>query len=142
MENDKKEEPRQFLDKTISHSKTFIEKQITEEQSFNFSDLINVQLNEVKQNTLSYLDKAKMELDKRYSLYINKINEYINENELKISKVLPRFETNENIMNYADDKIFKQIDYLLEIHDNIFSALEDHITLLFSLLTPVSKIQY
>ena len=140
MENDKKEEPRQFLDKTISHSKTFIEKQITEEQSFNFSDLINVQLNEVKQNTLSYLDKAKMELDKRYSLYINKINEYINENELKISKVLPRFETNENFMNYADDKIFKQIDYLLEIHDNIFSALEDHITLLFTFLDQYSFI--
>ena len=141
MDNDKKEEPRQFLDKTISHSKTFIEKQITEEQSFNFSDLINVQLNEVKQNTLSYLDKAKMELDKRYSLYINKINEYINENELKISKVLPRFETNENFMNYADDKIFKQIDYLLEIHDNIFSALEDHITLLFTFLDQYSLIQ-
>ena len=141
MENDKIEEPRQFLDKTISHSKTFIEKQIKEEQSFSFSDLINLQLNEVKQNTLSYLDKAKMDLDKRYSLYIKKINEYINENELKISKVLPRFETNENFMNYADDKIFKQIDYLLEIHDNIFSALEDHITLLFTFLDQYSLIQ-
>ena len=39
------------------------------------------------------------------------------------------------------DKIFKQIDYLLEIHDNIFSALEDHITLLFTFLDQYSLIQ-
>ena len=137
MENEKNEEPRQFIEKT----KNFTEKPIIEDQSFNFSELINVQLNEVKQNTLSYLDKAKNELDKRYSIYIQKINEYINENELKISKVFPRFETNENFMNYADDKIFKQIDYLLEIHENIFSALEDHISLLFTFLDQISLIQ-
>ena len=143
MENEKNEEPRQFIEKTktISHSKAFTENQIIEDQSFNFSELINVQLNEVKQNTLSYLDKAKMELDKRYTIYIKKINEYINENELKISKVFPRFETNENFMNYADDKIFKQIDYLLEIHENIFSALEDHISLLFTFLDQINLIQ-
>ena len=137
MENEKNEEPRQLIEKT----KIFTEKPIIEDQSFNFSELINVQLNEVKQSTLSYLDKAKNELDKRYSIYINKINEYINENELKISKVFPRFETNENFMNYADDKIFKQIDYLLEIHENIFSALEDHISLLFTFLDQISLIQ-
>ena len=44
-----------------------------------------MQLNEVKQNTLAYLDKVKSELDEKYSLYIQKINEYINENEKKIS---------------------------------------------------------
>ena len=141
MENEKDEEPRQLIEKTISHSKALTEKRITEDQTFNFSELINVQLNEVKQNTLSYLEKAKVELDKRYSIYIRKINEYINENELKISKVFPRFETNENFMNYADDKIFKQIDYLLEIHENIFSALEDHISLLFTFLDQISLIQ-
>ena len=138
---DDDDEPRQFLKKSISHKKTFIENQINEESNFNFNDLINVQLNEVKQNTLSYLDKAKMELDKRYSIYIQKINEYINENEVKISKVIPKFETNENFINYADDKIFKQIDYLLEIHENIFSALEDHISLLFTFLDQTSLIQ-
>jgi hypothetical protein len=143
MENDKKEEPRQFLEKSKNHSrisKIFINQEF-EEQTFNFSNFINVQLNEVKQNTLSFLDKAKNELDKRYSLYIEKINEYINENELKISKVFPCFETNENFMNYADDNIFKQIEYLLEIHENIFSALEDHINLLFTFLDQDNLIQ-
>ena len=140
-ENDLKEK-RRLLRNTISQKKKVkIEEPKAEIHSFNFNDIINVQLNEVKQNTLSYLDKAKIELDKRYSSYIKKINDYVNENELKISKVLPDFETNENFMSYADDTIFKQIDYLLEIHDNIFSALEGHINLLFTFLDQISLIQ-
>jgi hypothetical protein len=135
------DEPRQFLEKTISQAKTSIENNNTENDSFNFNELINIQLNEVKQNTLSYLDKAKSELDKKYTIYIQKINEYINENEKKISKFFTNFETNENFINYADDKIFKQIDNLLEIHENIFSALEDHINLLFTFLEEYNLIQ-
>ena len=135
------DEPRQFLDKTISQAKSSTENNNTENDSFNFNELINIQLNEVKQNTLSYLDKAKSELDKKYTAYIQKINEYINENEKKISKFFTNFETNENFMNYADDKIFKQIDNLLEIHENIFSALEDHISILFTFLEEYNLIQ-
>ena len=111
------------------------------QELFNFNDIINLQLDEVKQNTLSFLDKAIQELEKRYSLYIKNINQYINENELKISKVIKKFETDENFINYADDKIFKQIDYLLEIHENIFSALEDHITLLYTFLNQFELIK-
>ena len=135
------EEPRQLLRKTLTQKKISKTSQIKEEQSFNFNDIINVQLNEVKQNTLLYLDKAKMELDRRYTSYIKKINEYMDENEKKISKVNPKFETNENFINYADDKIFKQIDNLLEIHENIFAALEDHITLMFTFLEQTSLFQ-
>ena len=135
------EEPRQFIERTISQAKSSIENNSIENESFNLNELINIQLNEVKQNTLSYLDKTKSELEKKYSTYIQKINEYINENEKKISKFFTRFETNENFMNYADDKIFKQIDNLLEIHDNIFSALEDHISILFTFLEEYNLIQ-
>ena len=142
QEKENMNETRKLIRKTISKKKKNLnDNPITQQQPFNFNDIINVQLNEVKQNTLSYLDKAKSELDKRYSLYIKKINKYINENELKISKVFPNFETNENFMNYADDTIFKQIDYLLEIHENIFLALEDHINLLFSFLDQINLIQ-
>ena len=141
MENENMQETRKLIRKTISKKNKLNDNLIKEQQSFNFNDIINVQLNEVKQNTLSYLEKAKSELDKRYSTYIQKINDYINENELKISKVFTNFETNENFMNYADDTIFKQIDYLLEIHENIFSALEDHINLLFTFLDQISLIK-
>ena len=135
-------ESRQLLRNTIS-KKNIVRKEEPKDKihSFNFNDIINAQLNEVKQNALSYLEKAKSELDKRYTSYIKKINDYVNENELKIAKVLPDFETNENFMSYADENIFKQIDYLLEIHDNIFSALEDHINLLFTFLDQISLIK-
>lgn len=132
IENKEEDEPRQFLEKSKIHRKTIYDNRKVPQETFNFNDLINIQLNEVKQSTLSYLDKAKLELDKKYTSYIHKINEYINENEKKISKFFTGFELNENFTNYADDKIFKQIDNLLEIHDNIFSALEDHISLLFT----------
>ena len=141
MENENIQETRKLIRKTISKKNKLNDNLIKEKQPFNFNDIINVQLNEVKQNTLSYLDKAKSELDKRYTIYIKKINNYINENELKISKVFTNFETNENFINYADDTIFKQIDYLLEIHENIFSALEDHINLLFTFLGQISLIK-
>ena len=140
-EKDNMNETRKLIRKTITKKNELKKNIISEQQPFNFNDIINVQLNEVKQNTLSYLDKAKIELDKRYSLYIQKVNDYINENELKISKVFQKFESNENFMNYADDTIFKQIDYLLEIHDNIFAALEDHINLLFTFLDQISLIK-
>ena len=64
-ENDLKER-RQLLRKTISNKKIMKEELKAEIHPFNFNDIINVQLNEVKQNTLSYLDKAKSELDKIY----------------------------------------------------------------------------
>ena len=141
-ENDSNlEQTRQLLRKTITKKRTSVEQPKDKIHSFNFNEIISIQLNEVKQNTLSYLEKAKSELDKRYSSYIKKVNDYVNENELKIAKVLPDFETNENFMSYADDNIFKQIDYILEIHDNIFSALEDHINLLFTFLDQISLIK-
>lgn len=146
-------ESRLFLRRTLYFKKKVKDKEkekkkdkenevpMTENETFNFSELINDQLNEVKQNTLSYLEKAKTELDKKYSIYIQKINNYINENEVKISKALPNFENDENFINYADETIFKQIDYLLEIHDNIFSALEDHINLLTTFLDQINLIK-
>ena len=100
----------------------------------NFNDIIIAQLTKAKENTISFLKNTVKELEKRYSSYIKKMDEYINENEMKISKVFPTLENTENFLNYANNNIFKQIDNLLEIHDNIFSALEDNINLLYTFL--------
>ena len=99
----------------------------------NFNDIITEQLTEVKENILNFLTNTIKELEKRYSKYIKKMNDYINENEIKISKVFP-IENKENILNYTNNNIFKQIDNLLEIHDNIFSTLEDSINILYTFL--------
>ena len=131
---------RQLLRNTITKKRNENSGTI-EENQFDFNNIFNAQLNEVKQNTLIYLETAKEKLEIKYTNYIKNINDYISKNELKISKVLPHFEENENFMDYADDTIFKIIDNLLEIHDNIFSALEDHINLLYTFLDQVTLIQ-
>lgn len=100
-------------------------------QDLNFGEIINARLNEIKNTTLNFFGKTIKEFEKKYNNYINKINDYIKENELKISKVFQKnIENDENILEFADNNIFKQFDNILEIHENIFDAIEDHIKLL------------
>lgn len=126
-----------------------------ESERINFGSIINAQLNEVKENTISYLEKTKKELETKYTNYIKKINAFISENEKKISKALENSNISEdnkistrnedgdheNFINYANNNLFKQIDNLLEIHENIFSALEDHFNLLYLFLEQSILIQ-
>ena len=113
-----------------------------EMQNIDFGEIINAQLNQIKEKTLSYFDKIKNELEKIYTNYINQMTNYINENELKISRVLQKdIENDENILEFADNNIFKQIDNILEIHENIFNAIEDHVGLLRVFLRQTDLIQ-
>ena len=102
-----------------------------ETQDINFGEIINAQIIEIKEKSLSYFKKTIKELEKRYNTYINKMTNYINENELKLSKVFQKDVKNEdNLLEFADNNIFKQVDNILEIHDNIFNAIEGHVRLL------------
>jgi hypothetical protein len=101
------------------------------ENNLDFGAIINAKLNEIKDQTLSFFDKTIKKFEKRYNDYISKMDDYIKENELKISKVFhKKVERNENILEFADNNIFKQFDSLIEIHENIINAIEDHIKLL------------
>jgi hypothetical protein len=101
------------------------------ENNLDFGAIINAKLNEIKDKTLSFFDKTIKKFEKRYNDYISKMDDYIKENELKISKVFhKKVERNENILEFADNNIFKQFDSLIEIHENIINAIEDHIKLL------------
>ena len=113
-----------------------------QKQNLDFVEIINAQLNEIKENTLSYFDKTIKEFEKRYTNYINKMAIYMKENELKISKVFQKdIENDDNILEFADNNIFKQFDNILEIHENIFNAIEDHVGLLRVFLGQVDLIQ-
>ena len=98
-----------------------------------FELIMIARLNEIKDRTKNYFEKTKKEFDKRYSEYFNKIKKYIKENELKMGKLLKKEieqAENENILEFADNTIFKQFDEILEIHENIFNSIEEHINLL------------
>jgi len=101
--------------------------------SKDFASIAIARLNKIKERTTNYFEKSKNEFDKRYSEYFNKIMKYINENELKMGKLLKKEieqAENENILEFADNTIFKQFDEILEIHENIFNSIEEHINLL------------
>ena len=112
-----------------------------ENEPINLYNIIKDRLNEVKQDTLYYLDTTKQKLEKKYNDYIKKIIELLFEKEKQISKLLGGHNKNDNFINYANNNLFKQIDDILEIHENIFSALEDHFNLLYSFLEQSSLIQ-
>ena len=98
-----------------------------------FASIMIARLNEIKERTTNYFEKTKKEFSKRYSEYFNKIMKYIKENELKMGKLLKKEikqAENENILEFADNTIFKQFDEILEIHENIFNSIEEHINLL------------
>ena len=112
-----------------------------ENDSINLYNIIKDRLTEVKQDTLHYLDKTKQKLEKKYNDYIVKINKFLIEKENQLSKLLGNNDKNDNFINYANNNLFKQIDDILEIHDYIFSALEDHFNLLYSFLEQYTLIQ-
>ena len=108
----------------------------------NLRDLINARLNELKDSTLSFFLQSVKELENKYNEYINNLCNYIKNNELKINKVFQQnTEGGENALEYTENNIFQQIENLLEIHENIFDALEDHVSLLDIFLEKPDLIQ-
>ena len=117
---------------------------ISEEKDKNMKlkDIINAQMVELKDSTLSFFSQTIKELEHRYTEYINNICDYVAENEMKLNKVFHQNnEDNENIIEFTKNNILQQIENLMEIHDNICDALEDHAGLLGIFLEKPDLIQ-
>ena len=107
-----------------------------------FDELTNDRLNEMKKRMITYLKETEEHLQEKYDKYIEYINGYILQREMKISKILEENsqieekeqKSKKNFVNYLDKNIFKQIEYIFEIHDNIKSVIEDQVNLLFGFL--------
>ena len=108
------------------------------EKNSNFRDIINAQLNELKDNTLAYFIQIIKELENKYAQYIEQLSEYIKKNEMKISKVFQqnaeKDDKDEKILEYTENNIFQQIGNILEMHESIINAIEAHIDLLENFL--------
>jgi len=112
------------------------------DKNMKLKDIINAQLNEIKDNTLEFFLQTAKELEHRYVDYINNICDYIAENEMKINKVFQQNnESGENMLENIENNIIQQIENLLEIHENIFNALEDHSSILKIFLEKIDLIQ-
>ena len=116
----------------VSMFKNMIEEK---DKGANLKDIINAQLNEIKTDTLNFFLQIAKEFEKRYVDYMDKIKYYVENNENKINKVFQQNnDNNENMLEFAENNIFQQVENLLEIHENIFNAIEDHISLLGTFL--------
>ena len=130
--NKKNENPEQRLQKRLSIFSSRID---DNQKDVNFGEIINAQLYQIKDNTLTYFDKIIKEFSKRYDEYVNNINDYINQNEFKFSKAFKKeIEHDDNLLEFAENNIFDQFDAILEVHENIMDAIKDHIKLLGTFL--------
>ena len=110
------------------------------ENEIKFGNFINEKLNNLKNKFNSYLNEIQNKIEEKYINYINFIDNYINNNEEKISKISRGKSTEIAFINYADRNIFKQIDLILEILENLFNSIKDNISLLSNFLDETSLI--
>ena len=117
----------------ITENEEILKEEINDE-NLNLYNIIKDRIIDAKREILQYLEDTKNKLEIKYNNYINNLNELLIEKENRLSKILDENNGGDNFINYANDNLFKQIDDILVIHDYIFSALEDHINLLYSFL--------
>ena len=110
------------------------------ENEIKFGNFINEKLINLKNKFNSYLNDIQNKIEEKYVNYINFIDNYINNNEEKISKISRGKSTEIAFINYADRNIFKQIDLILEILENLFNSIKDNISLLSNFLDETSLI--
>jgi hypothetical protein len=110
------------------------------ENEIKFGNFINEKLNNLKNKFNSYLNEIQNKIEEKYINYINFIDNYINNNEEKISKISRGKSTEIAFINYADRNIFKQIDLILEILENLFNSIKDNISLLSNFLDETSLV--
>ena len=90
-----------------------------EEKLLNFRDKI-----------LDFLESSKININQTYNNYIDFINKYISDNEKKMTKIIEEKKNNDNFISYVDNNIFKQIETIFEIQENIFDSISDNIKIL------------
>jgi len=100
-----------------------------EEKLLNFRDKI-----------LDFLDNSKININETYNNYIDFINKYISDNETKMNKIIEEKKNNDNFISYVDNNIFKQIESIFEIQENIFDSISDNIKILLEFLNEFNLI--
>ena len=110
------------------------------EDNIEFVNFIYDRLKSFKSNFATYLSEIQESISLNLQDYIIFIEQYIENNEQKIKKIARGKSTEQAFINYADRNIFKQIDLILEILENVFDSIKDNILLLSKFLEEKSLI--
>ena len=94
-----------------------------------FSKEINNKLEEIKKNSLSKIDNSIKLYNTNYDKYKNKLVNYINNIDTKLSKIYNNLK-NEIIIKYAISNIFNKLNIIIEVFDNIMNNILSNFQLL------------
>ena len=107
-----------------------------------YHEIINKNLDELKNDTITFLEDIKNKISKNYFSFSENINMWLNNRDKKISKILINSEKLDIFINYMKKNIFDKIKNIFEIHNYIFNSIKEHFTLLNLFLEENNLVKY
>ena len=101
------------------------------EKNSDFKNIIVEKFNEIKDNTIKKMNNCINKYKTSFDEYIKNISKYLDDSKNNINKIFVQQEDNNKILlNFISKNIFKQLNNLLLIYDNIINNIEDNFDLL------------
>ena len=101
------------------------------EKNNDFKNIIVEKFNEIKDNTIKKMNNCINKYKTSFDEYIKNISKYLDDSKNNINKIFVQQEDNNKILlNFISKNIFKQLNNLLLIYDNIINNIEDNFDLL------------
>ena len=101
------------------------------EKNSDFKNIIVNKFNEIKDNTIKKMNNCINKYKTSFDEYIQNISKYLDDSKNNINKIFVQQEDNNKILlNFISKNIFKQLNNLLLIYDNIINNIEDNFDLL------------
>ena len=106
--------------------KTALLDDININENDDFSKKITEKLEGIKNNTLEKFENLMTTFKLSYEEYIKKISRYIIQKEVNLSKINIENINDETILKYVVNNIFKNLNDINEVYDNIINNIEDN----------------
>ena len=106
--------------------KTALLDDININENDDFSKKITEKLEGIKNNTLEKIENLMTTFKLSYEEYIKKISRYIIQKEVNLSKINIENINDETILKYVVNNIFKNLNDINEVYDNIINNIEDN----------------
>ena len=106
--------------------KTALLDDININENDDFSKKITEKLEGIKNNTLEKLENLMTTFKLSYEEYIKKISRYIIQKEVNLSKINIENINDETILKCVVNNIFKNLNDINEVYDNIINNIEDN----------------
>jgi hypothetical protein len=129
-----------FSSNSLYTSSSFIKIKKSLNKEIKFDNFAEGKLINFRDKILKFLENSKININETYNKYIDFINKYISDKEKKMTKIIEEKKKKDNFISYVDNNIFKQIESIFEIQENIFDAISDNIQILIDFLNEFNLI--